>query len=166
MYKTTGLGGGCHWCTEAVFASLKGIYGVKQGWIAAKPPQDSFSEAVIVTYDPAVITLRDLIEIHLHTHASASDHSMRKKYRSAIYVFNDEDRESAQQAIKELQTGFEQSIITQVLFFSDFKPSLPEHLNYYYSGPEKPFCTLYINPKLKWLKEKFTRLADEEKIRL
>ena len=159
MIKKIGLGGGCHWCTEAVFASLKGIQNVEQGWIASKPPQDWFSEAVLVHFDPAVITLKDLVEIHLHTHASTSHHSMRHKYRSAVYVFDEEDRESVQQSIAKLQPDFDEPIITQVLPFADFKLSLPEHLNYYYSNPEKPFCTLYINPKLQLLKTKFARLT-------
>src|SRR3954451_12716902 len=90
-YNKIGFGGGCHWCTEAVFLSLKGVEQVEQGWIASQPPYDAFSEAVVVTYDPLVITLTDLITIHLHTHASTSNHSMRQKYRSAVYWFDAEE---------------------------------------------------------------------------
>ena len=158
MIKKIRLGGGCHWCTEAVFATLTGVQNIEQGWIASKPPQDWFSEAVLVHYDPVIITLKDLIEIHLHTHSSTSNHSMRNKYRSAVYVFNDDDKTEAQQAIQDLQPQFEQPIITQVLPFSDFKASLPEYVNYYYSNPDKPFCTLYINPKLQLLRTKFRKL--------
>ena len=162
MIKKIGLGGGCHWCTEAVFATLTGIQNVEQGWIASKPPQDWFSEAVLVHYDPAIITLKDLIEIHLHTHSSTSNHSMRNKYRSAVYVLNDDDKTEVQQAIQGLQPQFEQPIITQILPFSDFKASLLEHVNYYYSNPDKPFCTLYINPKLKLLRTKFKKLMADK----
>jgi len=82
-----GFGGGCHWCTEAVFQSLKGVRSVAQGFIASTEKNSSFSEAVIVFYDAAIITLKDLIEIHLHTHNSTSNHRFRKKYRSAVYYF-------------------------------------------------------------------------------
>ncbi len=161
MNKKIGLGGGCHWCTEAVFASLKGVQNAEQGWIASKPPQDWFSEAVMVHYDPAVITLKELIEIHLHTHASTANHPMRNKYRSAVYVFDEDDMGKAHQAIRELQPGFEKPVITQVLPFADFKASLPEHVNYYYSNPAKPFCTLYINPKLQMMRRKFSKLMTD-----
>jgi peptide-methionine (S)-S-oxide reductase len=157
-----GFGGGCHWCTEAVFQSLKGIQQVEQGWIASQPPHNSFSEAVIVTYSPAVITLADLISVHLHTHASTSNHSMRHKYRSAVYWFVGEEAPTIKEIIADLQSHFNEPVITQVLPFVEFKLSLPEHLNYYHSNPEKPFCTVYIHPKLDLLKTKFTHLQRGE----
>ena len=156
---TIGFGGGCHWCTEAVFLSLKGVQQVEQGWIASQPPYDAFSEAVIVTYDPAIISLADLITIHLHTHASTSNHSMRHKYRSAVYWFDAAEELLIKEIIVGLQSHFSDPIITQVLSFSNFKLSLPEYRNYYYANPEKPFCTLYIHPKLELLKKEFTHFT-------
>jgi peptide-methionine (S)-S-oxide reductase len=156
--KKIGFGGGCHWCTEAVFLSLKGVQCVEQGWIASQPPNDAFSEAVTVTYNPSIITLDDLITIHLCTHASTSNNSMRHKYRSAVYWFDAEEEAIIKEIIDGLQPGFNEPIITQVLPFADFKKSSPEHLNYYYTNPEKPFCTMYIHPKLELLKNKFAHL--------
>ena len=156
--KKLGLGGGCHWCTEAVFASFVGIGNVQQGWINSLFPNDTFSEAVIVDYNEEMTSLKDLIHIHLLTHSATSNHSMRNKYRSAIYYFTEKDRLEIESILKELQVGFDQPIITLLLPFKDFRPSLPEHLNYYYSNPEKPFCQLYINPKLQMLREKFKHL--------
>ena len=60
-----GLGGGCHWCTEAVFQSLKGVARVQQGWIASEGENTAFSEAIIVKYDPKTIDLKTLVAIHL-----------------------------------------------------------------------------------------------------
>lgn len=157
--KKIGLGGGCHWCTEAVFASLKGVMEVQQGWIASTVPNDAFSEAVIVRYNPAIIGLKDLIEIHLHTHSSTANHSMRHKYRSAVYWFGEEDKQAANEAIAAFQNDFEQPIITAVLPFVSFRENIPEQLNYYYSDPEKPFCKLYIDPKLQMLRQKFGKLS-------
>ena len=159
-YKQIGLGGGCHWCTEAVFASLIGVQKVAQGWIASAPPDEAYSEAVIVTYDPQIITLKDLIEIHVHTHAATSNHSMRHKYRSAIYWLDEEDAANAITILAALQKEFEQPIITSVLPFIAFKLSIPEQINYYYTDPERPFCKAYINPKLQLLKQRFTRLTN------
>ena len=86
------FGGGCHWCTEAVFQQLKGVIRVEQGFVASVNEYQSFSEAVIVHFNPSIIPLKILVEIHLYTHKSTSNHSMRSKYRSAIYYFTDEEK--------------------------------------------------------------------------
>ena len=149
-----GFGGSCHWCTEAVFQSLKGVEKVEQGWISAEEAL-MYSEAVIVHYDPRVITLELLIEIHLHTHNSTSDHSMRRKYRSAVYVFNSEQKNQVNQILNKLQRDFKKPLVTRTYRFKDFKSSEETFLNYYRSNPDKPFCKSYIDPKLKLLLERF-----------
>lgn len=146
-----GFGGGCHWCTEAVFASLKGIDDVKQGWIASDGNYTAYSEAVCLSYNPSVISLTDLIAIHLHTHSADSQHSMRNKYRSAIYFFDEESKKAAEKALSKLQQGFKKPLITKVLPFKSFKSSPVKFQNYYYSDTEKPFCKSYIQPKLQYL---------------
>lgn len=161
-----GFGGGCHWCTEAVFQSLKGVYNVEQGWIASKNEYFAFSEAVIVEYNPLIIPLKVLIEIHLHTHKSTSDHSMREKYRSAIYAFNEEDEFIAMNIITDLQLRFNNKLVTQVLGFSKFKPSRKEITNYYYKNPQKPFCETFINPKLQLLIKSYSHYVDETRLKL
>ena len=85
MHKI-GFGGGCHWCTEAVFQFLKGVTKVDQGWISSKEPNAYFSEAILLEYNPQLISLETLVSIHLHTHSSTANHSMRVKYRSAVYL--------------------------------------------------------------------------------
>ncbi len=161
MNKTSkiGFGGGCHWCTEAVFQSLKGVYNVEQGWIASEGEANAFSEAVIVEFDASIIPLEILIEVHLRTHKSTSEHSMRKKYRSAIYVFNQDEEAIVSKIIEVLQPKFNGQLVTQVLLFSKFKPSREEIVNYYYKNPQKPFCETYINPKLKLLLNEFSDYA-------
>jgi len=150
-----GLGGGCHWCTEAVFQSLKGVITVEQGYIASIGNNTSFSEAVLISYNPEIIELRDLIEIHLHTHKSTSNHSFRKKYRSAIYYFNQKEKATITIYLSELNTTFGNQLITQVLEFHAFKSSRPALINYYTNNPEKPFCKRYIHPKLDMLRKKY-----------
>ncbi len=154
--KKIGFGGGCHWCTEAVFQSLKGVYDVKQGWIASDGEGFAFSEAVIVAYDATIIPLEILIEVHLRTHKSTSEHSMRKKYRSAIYVYDESEAAIVSELLEVFQSKFSDQLITQVLLFSKFKPSRQEIVNYYYKNPQKPFCETFINPKLKLLLNQFS----------
>ncbi|MFK7031019.1 aldo/keto reductase [Flavobacterium oreochromis] len=160
-----GFGGSCHWCTEAIFQSLKGVEKVKQGWIRSKNQNQNFSEAIVLYYDPKLISLPLLIEIHLHTHSCTSNHSMREKYRSAIYYFNKNDKEYALNTIKQLQKDFQDKIITQVLPFLEFKLNVQEQLNYYHSNPEKPFCENIINPKLRYLIKNFSKAINTEKLK-
>jgi len=152
-----GFGGGCHWCTEAVFQQLKGVIQVEQGYIASQIPNDSFSEAVIVHYNPSQIPLDILFEIHLITHQATKAHSFRDKYRSAVYYFRDEDMHAFAKALPFLQTSFSEPIITAALPFVAFKASRESIQDYYKKKPEAPFCERYIDPKLQLLQEKYNR---------
>jgi len=168
LEKTTelnriGLGGGCHWCTEAVYQSLLGVQFVEQGFIAAINDEDSYSEAVIVHFDPRIIPLEILIEIHLYTHESTTEHSMRDKYRSAIYTYSDTQPIEIQLIIRKLQQNFSKPIITKILPFHKFRLSIEKFQNYYYSNPDKPFCKNYINPKLHLLQKKFSTVINADK---
>lgn len=158
------FGGGCHWCTEAVFQSLVGVVKVEQGWVASTEKNNTFSEAVIVHFDETQINLKTLIEIHLLTHKSASNHSMRSKYRSAIYYFSNHQKEKCTTVLDKLQVDSKDKIITQIIPFHQFKPSTIEFQNYYQSNPEKPFCKSYIDPKLRLLLEKFSSSIDTSKV--
>ncbi|SDL44156.1 peptide-methionine (S)-S-oxide reductase [Salinimicrobium catena] len=150
-----GLGGGCHWCTEAVFQAVKGVENVEQGYIASEGDAREFSEAVIVHFHPEIVSSEDLIRIHLHTHNSTSDHSFRKKYRSAVYYFSSEDEKVVKKILEKLQPEFEKKIITEVLPFKEFKPSRESLQNYYRKNPDAPFCKRFIEPKLKKVKNYF-----------
>ena len=158
-----GLGGGCHWCTEAVFQSLKGVYKVQQGYINASGNLE-FSEAILLEYHPAEISLGNLIQVHLRTHQSFSNHSMRDTYRSAIYVFSSEQKNKAEAALHSLQSSASQKIQTQVYDFHQFKESRMAIQNYYLQDPSRPFCQRYIAPKLELLKKEFESLLKSEEV--
>jgi hypothetical protein len=104
-----------------VFESLLGIAYVNQGWIASSGDNPDFSEAVEVYFDPAVIPVSDLIEIYLHTYASRSNHSMRGKYRSAIYAYDDSQFKQAIDILNGLREDFDEALITQVYPIKSFR---------------------------------------------
>ncbi|WP_159477342.1 peptide-methionine (S)-S-oxide reductase [Dyadobacter sp. 3J3] len=159
-----GFGGSCHWCTEAIFQSLKGVERVEQGWIASQKQKSNFSEAVIVHFNPEIISLETLIAVHLHTHSCTSQHSMRSKYRSTIYVFSPEQIKLSQDTIKVLQSEFDNPIITTVEAFYEFKLNQETYLDYYYKNPEKPFCKNIVTPKLRLLLRQFSSAVDQNKL--
>jgi len=150
-----GLGGGCHWCTEAVFLHLKGVQKVAQGYLSSTPNHTSYSEGVIVEFLAHELPLEVLIYIHLLTHKSTSNHSRRDTYRSAIYCFSEIQQQEVTAVLKQLQSNFENPLITLVLPFGEFKESREQIQNYYFKNPDKPFCTRYIHPKIQLLQQQF-----------
>lgn len=156
-----GFGGGCHWCTEAVFQSLKGVSRVQQGWIASSGSNEAFSEAVIVHYDRSIIDLASLVAIHLYTHSCTSNHPMRLKYRSAIYWFSQAQVPLLQNILTNLENEFDKTIITQILPFVAFKANTQQYQNYFLKNSENQFCKTYINPKMKTLRQLFSKHIDD-----
>lgn len=164
LMQKIAFGGGCHWCTEAVFQSLVGVSEVEQGYVASMGDNNTFSEAVIVHFNAEKIALETLVEIHLYTHKSNSNHSMRTKYRSAVYLFTEAQKQQATTIIKAFQIAFDNKLITQVLSFETFKASREQIQNYYYNNPKKPFCERFINPKLQIVLKQFSKYTNESKL--
>ncbi len=159
-----GLGGGCYWCTEAVFKSLLGVSNVEPGFICSQPPYDVPSEAVLIDFDTHQIRLIDLIEIHIRTHASSSAHSMREKYRSAIYAFNASQFRDCEHCLASLQDKFNYKLVTRILPFAGFERSEERYQNYYAKNSGNQFCHRYIDPKLDILRREYTHLSAEKVI--
>ena len=164
LIERVGLGGSCHWCTEAIFQSLKGVINVEQGWITSDGDASSFSEGVIVHFNSDIISLETLIAVHLHTHSCTSKHKMRSKYRSAIYTFSNDQEKLCKKAIVTLQNDFDNAIITEIIPFKSFKLNQETYLNYYYSNPEKPFCENVVSHKLRLLLQNFSNNVDKNKL--
>ena len=157
-----GFGGGCHWCTEAVFQALHGVVSVEQGWLASIPPYHDFSEGVIVHFDSSVIPSEVLVEVHLLTHSSSSEHSMRIKYRSALYYFNEKDSVGLHDVVDRLSKENNIRYITKILPFKKFRLNDEPQLSYYSKHKDGPFCQLYISPKLAALRNRFAlRVRDD-----
>jgi peptide-methionine (S)-S-oxide reductase len=96
----------------------------------------------------------------LRTHASTSNHKMRIKYRSAIYVFEADQKMKLSAILDQLQEGFEQKLVTNVMKMVEFEHSSNRFKNYYADDPEKPFCQAYIDPKLSILRAEYGAYLD------
>ena len=154
---TIGFGGGCHWCTEAVFLALRGVLSVEQGFISSASPNDSFSEAVRLQFDNSIISQEVLIEIHLRTHSSTSTHKLRSRYRSAIYTTGTLQHQKAQATLGNLQQVFTKPLITQVLPLVEFRASAKQYHFYYENRKSESFCSRFIDPKLDMLRQNFRK---------
>ena len=116
-------------------------------------------EAVIVTFDPSVIKLVTLSEVHLRTHSATRFRSPRSKYRSAIYIFEDCQRHEAELAIAGFTDESGNPAHTVILPFRSFKASDERYQNYYRSNPSRPFCRRFIDPKLDLIRRHFSEVA-------
>lgn len=154
-----GFGGGCHWCTEGVFQSLKGVLQVDQGFIQSEAPSDAWAEGVIVRFDPAIISLATLTEVHLRTHSANGSYSPDGRYRSAIYVFAADQHHETARVVAEFAQQSGGAARTKVLSLLGFKPSEARYQNYYRNDPGRPFCRRYIDPKLAYIRRHFADIA-------
>ncbi len=159
------VGGGCHWCTEAVFQQLRGVTRVDQGWTSSIDEPGRFAEAVLIDFDAKVIPLSVLVEVHLHTHSCTSTHALREKYRSAVYCFGGSQMEEVREIIKVAQVDFDAPIITEVVRFGAFRQNSERYQDYYLRQPEAPFCERYIRPKLALLRKDFEACVEDEHVR-
>ncbi|WP_224482656.1 peptide-methionine (S)-S-oxide reductase [Robertkochia aurantiaca] len=152
------FGGGCHWCTEAVFQNVKGVISVIQGYVSQTRNPDHYSEAAMVFFNREQVSMSALILIHLYSHSSTAHHKLRDRYRSQVVCFDPEAQRQVEMYLKKASAEYMKSVITIPTIFHRFRPSDEQLQGYYKKDPEKPFCRRYISPKLHVLKEKFPGL--------
>ena len=166
------MGGGCFWCTEAVFTELKGVVSVVPGYAGGSVAHPSYeqvctgntghAEAIQVTFDPAVVSLHDLLTVFFTTHdpttLNRQGNDVGTQYRSVVFYRNAEQKATTEQVIKELQAEhlYRKPFVTQVVPFSEFYPAEEYHHNYFARNPERAYCQLVIAPKVAKFRSKFT----------
>jgi peptide-methionine (S)-S-oxide reductase len=158
------FGSGCFWCSEAVFSELQGVVKVEPGYAGGTVANPSYedvctdttghAEVTQVTFDPSVITYRELLEVLFSTHDPTTMNrqgaDQGAQYRSVIFYGDDEQRREAEDIIKELTRDkvFRNPIVTEVAPLKAFYPAEDYHRDYYSRNPSKPYCQAVIAPKL------------------
>ncbi len=160
------FGGGCFWCTEAIFQQLKGVTKVKSGYSGGAIVNPTYrevcsgmtghAEVVEVTYDPKLISYEDLLKIHLTTHnpttLNRQGGDRGTQYRSIIFYRNDAEKATAIKATAIVQGAYDQLLVTELKPFQAFFAAEGKHQNYYNDNSEGRYCQAVINPKLKKFK--------------
>jgi len=162
------LGGGCFWCTEAIFSRLKGVERVESGYSGGEleyPTYEQVStgrtghaEVVQITFEPDVISFREILEIFFSTHdpttLNRQGPDVGSQYRSIIFHHNDQQKAIAEQIIKEIaeEKIFDKPIVTQVEQFKAFYKAEEYHRDYFKRHPEQPYCSVVIAPKITKLR--------------
>jgi len=174
------LGGGCFWCLEAAFLELRGVTDVVPGYAGGHVPDPTYeqvctgttghAEVVQITFDPSVISYRDLLEVffalHDPTTPDRQGNDVGPQYRSIILYHDEQQRQTAEAVIRELETSgvYDAPIVTEVVPLKAFYPAEPYHHRYYRRHPWQPYCRVVITPKLIKLRQQFAdRLAASDR---
>jgi peptide-methionine (S)-S-oxide reductase len=165
------LGGGCFWCLEAVFEQLKGVHKVVSGYINGAVPNPTYravcsgdtghAEVIQVTYDPAVISFDDLLNvffvIHDPTTLNRQGADEGTQYRSGIFYQTPEEQQAANAKIAELNAAgvWSSPIVTEVTPAATFYPAEEYHQGYFRTNPNQQYCQYVVAPKVAKLRKYF-----------
>ncbi|MGB4359783.1 MAG: peptide-methionine (S)-S-oxide reductase MsrA [Rhodoferax sp.] len=177
--QTITLGGGCFWCTEAVFVRVQGVLDVESGYCNGETVQPSYeqvctgrtghNEVVKLVYDPAHISVRDILEIFFVIHdpttlnAQGNDHGTQ--YRSGIYFSTPEQQQQALALIAELEHSgvYPRAIVTEVLPQANYWPAEDYHQDFFEKNPGQGYCLAVAAPKVAKFCKTFARLQKPDR---
>lgn len=178
MNQKAYFGGGCFWCTEAVFQRLKGVSAVAPGYAGGKTTNPSYedvcsgetghAEIIEITYDPSEISYEALLDVFFHTHDPTTlnyqGNDVGTQYRSVIFYQTDEERKSAEDLIHTYTKSeeFPRPIVTEVTKLDVFYPAEDYHFNYYNKNSYQPYCSVIIGPKVAKLMQKYGKMVKDE----
>lgn len=167
--ETAVFGGGCFWCTEAIFQRVKGVRSVTSGYAGGQRTNPNYeqvstgvtghAEVIEIEFDPNIISYDQLLDIFWHVHDPTTMNKQGAdegtQYRSIILYTNDMQKKVAEDSLEKLKTSgeFTQPIVTQITQLDQFYTAEEYHKNYFETHPNQPYCQVVIAPKL----EKFLR---------
>lgn len=163
------LGGGCFWCTEAVFELLKGVSDVESGYANGHTLNPNYrdictgetghAEVIKISYDESIITSDTLLDIffavHNPTTLNQQGADRGTQYRSTILYTDEETKEAAEAAMAAAQKDYTDPIVTTIEPLDSYYPAETYHQDYYRQNPMQGYCMAVIPPKLAKLKAKF-----------
>jgi peptide-methionine (S)-S-oxide reductase len=165
------LAGGCFWCLEAVFQQLKGVERVESGYAGGQRPNPTYeqvcsgttghAEVVQITFDPAVIAFRDLLEIffviHDPTTLNRQGADVGTQYRSAVFYHTPEQQAEATRVVRELEAShvWDAPIVTEIVPLERFYPAEEYHHDYFRRNPGQGYCRAVIAPKVAKLRSHY-----------
>ncbi|CAL2085389.1 peptide-methionine (S)-S-oxide reductase MsrA [Tenacibaculum sp. 190524A05c] len=166
--KIATVGGGCFWCTEAVFNQINGVEKVVSGYAGGNVPGyptyrevcsglTGHAEVVQISYDPEVISYQEILIIFMTTHdpttLNRQGADVGTQYRSVIYYTNREEKSVIEEVIKQVQPYYDNPIVTEVSELPTFYPAEEYHQNYYANNKEQGYCNFVITPKISKLRK-------------
>jgi peptide-methionine (S)-S-oxide reductase len=176
--ETAVFGGGCFWCTEAVFKMLKGVQSVLPGYTGGATKNPTYEEVcggntghvecVKIEFDPEEVKYRDLLTVFFGSHdpstVNRQGNDVGTQYRSAVFYSTPEQKEITEGLIKELNESSREGrkIVTEVLPLGEFYVAENYHKDYYERNQDAGYCQLVINPKLEKVQKEFANLLNDK----
>ncbi|HEY8450335.1 MAG TPA: peptide-methionine (S)-S-oxide reductase MsrA [Bacillota bacterium] len=176
--ETATLGGGCFWCLEAVFRRLRGVDAVQSGYAGGHVPNPTYeqvctgttghAEVVQITFDPHVISYRELLEVFFAIHDPTTPNrqgaDVGPQYRSVIFYHSPEQKQIAEEVIADLerQRVWDAPIVTEIAPYTAFYPAEDYHRDYYERNPWQPYCQVVIAPKVAKFRKQFAAKLRED----
>lgn len=166
--ETATLGGGCFWCTEAIFKRLKGVISVVCGYAGGSMGSTGHAESIQIEFDPRVLSYGKLLEVFWATHdpttLNRQGADVGTEYRSIIFYNSDTQKEIAERSKEEMQKfgRYQGNIVTQIVPFDKFYKAEEHHQNFYEKNKFSPYCQIVINPKIQKLLSEFKNDARED----
>ena len=173
------FGGGCFWCTEAVFKMLKGVMSVMSGYAGGDAPNPTYeqvcsgdtghAEVIKIEFDPAEISFRDLLTVFFATHdpttLNRQGSDVGTQYRSIIFYTSEAQKIEAENFVKEIDSSHSGGapVVTEVKPLENFYEAEDYHRDYYAKNREKSYCQLVINPKLEKVQKEFAELLKSKR---
>ena len=170
-YQVATFGEGCFWCTEAVFQRLKGIIKVESGYSGGTVPDPTYeavctgktghAEVTQITYDPSIISFKELLEVFWKTHdpttLNRQGNDVGTQYRSIILYHDEEQKALAEQYKHALDSAkvWNDPVVTEIVPFKKFYKAENYHQDYYNQHENQPYCSFVITPKLEKFKKVF-----------
>ena len=174
MTETAIFGGGCFWCTEAVFKMLRGVVSVAPGYAGGKTENPTYmqvlggdtghAEVIRIEYDPALISYRDLMTVFFASHdpttLNRQGADVGTQYRSIILTTNEDQEREAKKFVAELNASHKDGapIVTEIVPLTKFYEAENYHKDYYANNPGNRYCEVVINPKLAKVQKEFAEL--------
>jgi len=165
------LAGGCFWCLEAVFENLRGVSKVESGYMGGSTASPTYrdvcsgttghAEVVRVTFDPAVVSYPDVLDVFFATHdpttLNRQGNDVATQYRSAIFYHTPEQKRAAEAKVAELTAAqlFDRPIVTEIAAAGPFYKAEDYHQGYFQSHPEQPYCQYVVSPKVAKFRKHF-----------
>ncbi len=172
--KTAVFGGGCFWCTEAVFKMLRGVQSVASGYAGGEKVTAHYykvedgntnhAQVIKIEYDPSQISFENLLTVFFASHdpttVNRQGADIGSQYRSVIFYTDEEQKTSAEKFIAELNASSSEGkpIVTEITPLHAFYPAEEYHQDYFANNSEQAYCQIVINPKLQKVQEKFAEL--------
>lgn len=172
------FGGGCFWCTEAVFLKVRGVSKVVSGYTGGVKPNPTYkeictgltghAEVIQIEFDPSKVSFEQLLDVFFHTHDPTTKNrqgaDVGTQYRSSVFFHDEAQKETTKKVIAELDKSgdFDDPIVTTIEEMKKFYPAEDYHQDYFAQNPDNPYCQAVVGPKVAKFQKRYKEMMKKD----